>query len=100
MSYWCAHHHHTRLSWSAGAEVPELWVCPHCGLPAGRDVAAPPPPPAYRPFKTPLEYLMQRRTEADCEALLAEALDDLRVRRRAAARDGPHGPRDRPPRGR
>jgi hypothetical protein len=80
-SYWCLNHHRTILTWSAAADVPELWTCPHCGLPKGQDETRAPQPTAARPYKTPLAHLLERRSEADCEALLAEALKALRARR-------------------
>lgn len=81
VSYWCGNGHHTPRRWSADATVPELWEC-HCGLPAGRDRAHPPGPRTWRPFKTPLDHLLARRSEAECEALLDEALQSLRARTR------------------
>lgn len=80
VSYWCVHGHRTSRRWSAGIAVPERWEC-RCGLPAGRDRADPPAPRAWQPYKTPLAYLLERRSEAECEALLAEALQSLRARR-------------------
>ena len=84
--YWCVNGHCTTRSWSGAAEVPALWQCPHCGLLAGRDQAHPPRPVRARPFKSPLTHLMERRTEAECEAILAEALAALRARRRGGRR--------------
>jgi RNA polymerase-binding protein len=79
-SYWCAKGHQTRRWWSTDVTAPELWEC-RCGLPAGRDRAHPPEPRTWRPFKSPLAHLLERRSEAECEALLDEALQRLRVRR-------------------
>jgi hypothetical protein len=42
VSYWCVNGRHTVRGWSAAATAPELWVCRHCGLPAGQDHAHPP----------------------------------------------------------
>lgn len=88
VAYWCANGHHTRCSWSATATVPDLWSCRHCGQPAGTDRAHPPEPVAPQPFKTPLAYLLERRSEAECEALLSEALQGLRARRKDRGRRG------------
>ena len=33
--FWCAQGHETQVSFASEAEVPELWDCPRCGLPAG-----------------------------------------------------------------
>ena len=79
-SYWCAKGHQTRRWWSTDVTAPELWEC-RCGFPAGRDRAHPPEPRTWRPFKSPLARLLERRSEAECEALLDEALQRLRVRR-------------------
>ncbi|OKL53711.1 electron transporter [Bowdeniella nasicola] len=84
VSYFCANGHETRPTFSVDADpadIPEEWACPSCGLPAGRDAAAPPAPPTHAPFKTHLGYLKERRSEGECEELLAEALEGLRKRR-------------------
>lgn len=86
VSYWCLNDHHTTRSWSGAADVPTTWECGHCGLPAGRDNARPPQPVRARPFKSPLAHLMKRRSEAECEALLDEALANLRARRHRGGR--------------
>ncbi|MDO5700326.1 MAG: RNA polymerase-binding protein RbpA [Bowdeniella nasicola] len=84
VSYFCANGHETTPSFSASADpkdLPEEWACPQCGLPAGRDAATPPEPPKNVPFKTHLDYVKERRSESECEALLDEALAALRRRR-------------------
>ncbi|MHA6783235.1 RNA polymerase-binding protein RbpA [Pseudonocardia saturnea] len=88
VSYWCASGHHTPRRWSADATAPELWEC-RCGLSAGRDPAHPPEPVSWQPFKSPLAHLLERRSEAECEALLDEALQSLRTRRRGRRMRGP-----------
>ena len=60
------------------ASVPERWACPGCGWLAGRDEATPPPPPQLEPYKPHLAYVKERRSEEDAEAILNEALEDLR----------------------
>lgn len=50
--------------------------------PINQDASNPPPPSHAQPFKTPFAYLRERRSEAACEALLAEALDRCRAHRR------------------
>jgi len=52
-------------------------LCPRCGLPAGRDRDN---PPAIAPasFKTHLDCVRERRTDADAEILLNEALARVR----------------------
>lgn len=87
VQYFCVSGHVTEPSFSIDAdpeEIPEEWTCTSCGLPAGRDASAPPAPPKNVPFKTHLDYLMERRSTDECEELLAEALEGLRKRRGTA----------------
>ena len=81
VSFWCANQHETRPSFALDAPVPELWDCPRCGLPAGQDQADPPPAPRTEPYKTHLAYVRERRSDADGDALLEEALTRLQARR-------------------
>ena len=60
------------------AAVPEAWDCPRCGLPTSTDSNNPPPPTKIEPYKTHLAYVKERRSDADGEAILAEALAKLR----------------------
>ncbi|NMI01354.1 RNA polymerase-binding protein RbpA [Pseudonocardia acidicola] len=80
VSYWCAQGHHTQLELAVSAEVPGLWDC-RCGLAAGQDQTQPPEPVGERPFKTHFDYVQDRRTDAEGETLLAEALARLRAQR-------------------
>jgi hypothetical protein len=43
----------------------------------------PPPAPRTEPYKTHLAYVRERRSDADGDALLEEALSRLRARRGA-----------------
>ncbi len=81
LEFFCANGHATRLSFSVDAELPDTWDCPNCGLPAGRDHDAPPPAPHAEPYKTHLAYVKERRTDADGEALLEEALAKIAAQR-------------------
>ena len=84
VSYYCANGHVRVARYSTDADpadIPAEWVCNQCGNPAGRDEQTPPPPPIAVPFKSHLDYLKERRSEQDGEALLAEALAALRTRR-------------------
>lgn len=83
ISYWCARGHETTPSFAVeeGAVVPETWDCPRCGLPAGRDRENPPEPLRNEPYKTHLAYVKERRTDADGQNLLDEALSAVRTRR-------------------
>ncbi|GAA1383946.1 MULTISPECIES: RNA polymerase-binding protein RbpA [unclassified Kitasatospora] len=78
ISFWCANKHETRPSFAAEAVIPETWDCPRCGFPAGQDEHNPPAPSRNEPYKTHLAYVRERRTDADGEAILAEALAKLR----------------------
>jgi len=78
VAFWCANGHESRPSFATDAELPELWDCPRCGLPAGRDKDSPPPAPRTEPYKTHLAYVRERRDDKDGEAILNEALEALR----------------------
>ncbi|MGH3284427.1 MAG: RNA polymerase-binding protein RbpA, partial [Streptosporangiaceae bacterium] len=77
VSFWCANRHQTRPNFAADAAVPETWECPRCGGPAGQDERHPPARPRIEPFRTHLAYVKERRSQADGEAILAEALARL-----------------------
>ena len=78
VAFWCANGHETRPSFATEAAVPETWDCPRCGLPAGQDRENPPAAPKIEPYKTHLAYVKERRSDADGEAILNEALAKLR----------------------
>jgi hypothetical protein len=80
VSYWCANGHETKPSFAEehGVQPPDVWDCPRCGFPAGRDQEHPPAPPKTEPYKTHLAYVRERRSDTDGEAILAEALAKLR----------------------
>ena len=78
VSYWCANGHETQPSFASDAALPDSWDCPRCGLPAGPDRENPPAAPKIEPYKTHLAYVKERRSDADGEAILNEALAKLR----------------------
>ena len=80
VSYWCANGHQTTPTFATEADEPATWDCPRCGLPAGRNVEAPPAAPRNEPYKTHLAYVKERRSDADGKAILDEALATLRQR--------------------
>nr|WP_200815055.1 RNA polymerase-binding protein RbpA [Kytococcus aerolatus] len=86
VDYHCHNRHTTtiRFSVEAGGEVPETWDCVRCGLPAGEDADNPPEPPSITPYKTHLDYVKERRDDAQGETLLEEALQKLREQRGTA----------------
>ena len=69
-----------RASPRSPARSRETWDCPRCGFPAGQDKENPPAPPKTEPYKTHLAYVKERRSDADGEAILDEALSTLRER--------------------
>ncbi|MGC5017962.1 RNA polymerase-binding protein RbpA [Micromonospora sp. DT47] len=81
VTYWCRNDHVTEIRVALEAEEPPLWDCPRCGLPAGRDAENPPGRVRPEPYKTHLAYVKERRSPAEGEAILAEALAALRQRR-------------------
>ena len=83
IAFWCAKGHETRVAFAADADVPEMWDCPRCGYPAGTNKDETPAPPKTEPYKTHLAYVRERRSDADGDALLEEALNRLRARRGA-----------------
>jgi len=78
VAFWCAEGHSTQVVFAAAADFPTSWECHVCGQPAGADRDNPPPAALTAPFKTHLAYVRERRTDADGEKLLAEALAKLR----------------------
>lgn len=81
LEFFCAKGHITRLSFAIDADLPQTWDCPNCGLPAGLDQQAPPQAPRTEPFKSHLAYVRERRSDAEGEALLAEALANIKNKR-------------------
>jgi hypothetical protein len=78
VTYFCARGHKTGPSFALEAVIPEQWECPNCGLPAGRDQGNPPAAGTAVPYKTHLAYVRERRSDADAEVLLREALAKIR----------------------
>ena len=81
VSFYCANGHETKPVFAMDAAVPDTWDCPRCGYPAGRESETPPAAPRNEPYKTHLAYVKERRSDADGDALLEEALARLRARR-------------------
>ncbi|MBO9578613.1 MAG: RNA polymerase-binding protein RbpA [Microbacteriaceae bacterium] len=84
VSYWDGLGNETVRYFAAGLpdeEIPMTIDSPTSGLPAGRDKANPPSLSKAEPYKTHLAYVKERRTDAEAEQLLEEALQQLRSRR-------------------
>jgi len=84
VSYWDALGNETIRYFAANLpeeEIPEVIDSPQSGLPAGRDKENPPSVAKLEPYKTHLAYVKERRSEEEAEALLEEALQQLRIRR-------------------
>ncbi|WP_407651038.1 RNA polymerase-binding protein RbpA [Agromyces marinus] len=90
VSYWDAQGNETVRYFAASLpdeEIPDVIDSPSTGLPAGRDRENPPAVAKAEPYKTHLAYVKERRTEEEAEALLDEALQQLRARRGTATED-------------
>ena len=83
VTFYCANGHETRPSFATEAAVPAEWDCPRCGLPAGRDRENPPAAPKIEPYKTHLAYVKERRSDAEAQEILDEALQALRAKRKS-----------------
>lgn len=76
--YDCPNGHAFEVPMSMEAEVPAVWECRVCGAQALRvDVAAPQEKPG-KPSRTHWDMLLERRSMADLEEVLAERLEVLR----------------------
>jgi hypothetical protein len=83
VSYWCAKGHETQPVFLKMPEdqIPTMWDCRRCGAPASRDGrAAAADDPFDDGYKSHLEYVKERRSGQDAEAVLAGALEKLRAR--------------------
>ena len=83
--YTCPNGHTVVVPMSVEAEVPALWEC-RCGATALREDAEAPAPKAVKPARTHWDMLMERRTTAELEELLAERLELLRSGRLTSRR--------------
>lgn len=82
ISYWCAKGHETQLVFLRlpDEQIPATWDCRRCGTLAARNgMDADGPAPLEEGFKSHLEYVKERRSDQDAEAVLAGALEKLRA---------------------
>lgn len=87
----CPREHHFTLTFAEEAELPTLWECPRCGSEARRTDGALPEARETKPVRTHWDMLLERRSIAELEELLAERLGLLR-----AGEIGPMVPMSRP----
>lgn len=83
VSYWCAKGHETQPVFLKMPEdqIPRTWECRRCGGTATRDGQTPAPDDLFDDgYKSHLEYVKERRSGQDAEAVLAGALEKLRAR--------------------
>ena len=76
--YDCPDGHTIILPFSTEADVPLVWEC-RCGKEALLRDASQPEPKAGKPPRTHWDMLLERRTVAELEDLLAERLELLRT---------------------
>ena len=77
VTFECANGHSIVVPFSTEAEsIPVVWEC-HCGAIALQVGQAMPEPEPVKPARTHWDMLLERRTIADLEELLAERLDLL-----------------------
>jgi hypothetical protein len=79
ITFWCAAGHSTRVVFALSADIPQIWDCNGCARTAGLDPESPPAAGPAAPFKTHLEYVRDRRSAAEAETILSEALTKLRA---------------------
>jgi rubredoxin len=78
VTYTCAHDHRFAVPFSLEADVPSIWECRVCGLEAVRVDGTRPEPKRGRSPRTHWDMLLERRSIAELEELLAERLELLR----------------------
>lgn len=74
----CGRGHHFSVTFSAEAELPTLWECPRCGSEGKRSDGVEAEVKQGKPARTHWDMLLERRSIAELEELLAERLDLLR----------------------
>jgi rubredoxin len=79
----CPRGHRFSVPFAAEAEVPAKWECRVCGAIAVTSTGAQPTAPKAKPPRSHWDMLMERRTMADLEEVLAERLAVIRGERGA-----------------
>jgi len=78
IEYVCPNEHRFIMPFSVEADVPPTWECKVCGAVALLVDGTPPEEKAGKPARTHWDMLLERRTMADLEEVLAERLAVLR----------------------
>ncbi|MEY9934877.1 rubredoxin [Catenulispora sp. GP43] len=78
IEYVCPNEHRFVMPFSVEADVPATWECKVCGATALLVDGTPPEEKAGKPARTHWDMLLERRTVADLEEVLAERLAVLR----------------------
>jgi hypothetical protein len=73
-SYDCPRGHETSVPFAAEADVPPTWECRLCGATALRRDVEQPEPKATKHVRTHWDMLLERRSLAELEEVLAERL--------------------------
>ena len=73
-TYDCAQQHATAVPFAAEAEIPPTWECRVCGGVGLRRDAEQPEPKKTKPARTHWDMLLERRSVAELEEVLAERL--------------------------
>jgi len=76
-SYDCPRGHATTVPFAAEADIPSTWECRVCGATALRRDVEQPEAKATKPARTHWDMLLERRTIAELEEVLAERLAAL-----------------------
>ncbi len=79
VEYSCPNGHRFEMPFAAEADVPAMWECRVCGAQALRVDGVAPEAKQGKPSRTPWDMLMERRSMADLEEVLAERLEVLRT---------------------
>lgn len=80
-AYRCSRGHEFSVPFAEDAEIPTTWECRLDGTAALLIDGPEPEAKKVKPARTHWDMLMERRTIADLEEVLAERLDVLRARR-------------------
>jgi RNA polymerase binding protein RbpA len=79
VEYSCPNGHKFEMPFALEAEVPATWECRVCGAQALRVDGVAPEEKQGKPSRTHWDMLLERRTVADLEEVLAERLEVLRT---------------------